>query len=67
MKNSETGDWRKLNNEMLHSFYSSLNIIWVNKSKRMRHVACKKDMRNVYKISVGKLEGKRPLGRYRHR
>jgi hypothetical protein len=24
-------------------------------------------MRNVYKISVGKPEGKRPLGKHRHR
>jgi hypothetical protein len=25
------------------------------------------EMRNAYKILVGKLEGKRSLGRYRHR
>jgi hypothetical protein len=40
------------------------------KSKRMRwagHVAHKREMRNVYKILVGKLEGKRPLGRRRRR
>jgi len=31
------------------------------------HVACTGEMRNVYKILVGKSEGKRPLGRPRHR
>jgi len=37
---------------------------------RMRwteHVARIGEMRNAYKISVGKLEGKRPLGRSRRR
>jgi hypothetical protein len=37
-----TGEWRKLHNEELHDFYSSLSIIRITKSKRMRwagHVA----------------------------
>jgi hypothetical protein len=37
-----TGGWRKLHNEELHSLYSSLSIITVNKSRRRRcagHVA----------------------------
>jgi hypothetical protein len=45
--------------------YSSPSIIRVIKSSRMRwagHVG-----RNAYRIFVGKLEGKRPLGRPRHR
>jgi hypothetical protein len=29
-----TGDWRKLLSEELHDLYSSLNIIWVIKSRR---------------------------------
>jgi hypothetical protein len=29
----------------------------------MGHVACTGEMRNAYKILVGKPEGKRPLGR----
>jgi hypothetical protein len=36
------------------------------KSRRMRlagHVACMGGMRNVYKVLVGKSEGKRPFGR----
>jgi hypothetical protein len=31
------------------------------------HVACTGEMRNVYKIVAGKPEGKRQLGRPRHR
>jgi len=31
------------------------------------HVACKRERRGVYRVLVGKLEGKRPLGRPRCR
>jgi hypothetical protein len=40
------------------------------KSRRMRlagHVARMREKRNAYRILVGKLEGKRPLGRSRRR
>jgi hypothetical protein len=60
-----TGDWRKLHNEELHNLYSSPNIIRMIKSRRMRwagHVARMGEMRNAYRILVGK----RPLGRPRH-
>jgi hypothetical protein len=63
-----TGDWRKLHNEELHNLYSSPNIIRTIKSNRMGragHVARMREMRNVYRIMVGKPEGKRPLGRPR--
>jgi hypothetical protein len=45
-----TGGWRKLHNEEIHNFYSSLNIIRVIKSRRMRwarHVAHMGKTRNT--------------------
>jgi hypothetical protein len=63
-----TGEWRKLHSEELHILYSSLNIIRQVKSRRMRwagHVACMGEERNVYRVLMGKPEGKRPLGRPR--
>ena len=50
--------------------YSSPNIVRVIKSRRMRwagHVAHMEEGRGVYKVLLGKPEGKRPLGRPRHR
>jgi hypothetical protein len=60
------GGWRKLHNEELHNLYSSPSIIRIIKSRRMRlagHVAGMGEKRNVYRLLVGKPEGKRPLGR----
>jgi hypothetical protein len=60
-----TGGWRKLHNEDLHNLYTSPNIILMIKSRRMRwvcHVARIGEMKNAYKILVGKPEGKRPFG-----
>ena len=65
-----TREWRKLHNEELNSLYSSLNIVRVIKSRRMRwarHVARMEEGRGVHKVLVGKPEGKRPLGRPRRR
>jgi hypothetical protein len=64
-----TGEWRKLHNEELHNLYSSPDIIR-KKSRRMRwaeHVARMEEESKVYKVLVGKPEGKRPLERPRHR
>jgi hypothetical protein len=65
-----TGDWRKLHNEELHNLYSSPDIIRQVKSRRMRwtgHVARMGEARKVYKVLLGKPEGKIPLGRPRRR
>jgi hypothetical protein len=64
------GGWRKLHNEELHNLCSSLIIIRIIKSRRIRlagHVARMRVKRNAYRILVGNPEGKRPLGRSRHR
>jgi hypothetical protein len=65
-----TGEWRKLHNEELNDLYSLPNIVRVVKSRRMRwagHVACMGEDRRVHRVLVGRPEGKRPLGRPRHR
>jgi hypothetical protein len=61
-----TGDERKLHNEELQNLYSSLNIIRMIKSRRMKwvvHVTRMGETRNAYRILMGKPEGKRPLAR----
>jgi hypothetical protein len=65
-----TGGWRKLYNEEIHNLYSSPSIIRIIKSRTMRwagHVARMGEKRNVYRLLVGKPEGKKPLGRPRRR
>jgi len=60
-----TGEWRRLHNVELNGLYSSPNIVRVIKSRRMRwagHVACMGEERGVYRVLVGKPEGRRPLG-----
>jgi hypothetical protein len=60
------GGWRKLHNKELHDLYSPPSI----KSRRMRwagHVARMREKRNVYRLLVGKQEGKRSLGRPRRK
>jgi hypothetical protein len=69
-KREEDGSWRKLHNDELHSLYSSSSIVRVIKSRSMRwagHVARMGDGRGVYRVLVGRPEGKRPLGRPRRR
>ena len=59
-----------MHKEELNNLYSSPNIVWVIKSRRMRwagHVAPMGEEREMYRVLVGKPEGKRPLGRPRLR
>jgi hypothetical protein len=65
-----TRRWRKLHNEELQHLYSLPSIIKIIKSWRMRwagHVARMGEKRNMYRLLVGKSEGKRSLGRLRRR
>jgi hypothetical protein len=69
-KREEDGSWRKLHNDELHDLCSSLNIVRVIKSRRMRwvgNVTCMGEGRGVYRVLVGRPEGKRPLARPRRR
>jgi len=65
-----TGEWRRLHNEDLNDLYSSPNIVRVIKYRRMRwagHVARMDDESRLYRVLVGKPDGKSPLGRPRRR
>jgi hypothetical protein len=69
-KREEDRSWIKLHNDEIHSLYSSLNIVKVIKSRRMRwvgHMIHTGEGRGVYRVMVGWPKGKRPLGRPRHR
>jgi hypothetical protein len=64
------GVWRTLHNEEVCNLYTSPHIIRVMNSTRMRwvgHIAHMGELRNAYKILVGKPEGKTPVGSYRNR
>jgi hypothetical protein len=65
-----TGEWRRLHSKELHVLYSLPNITRVIKSRRLRwagHVARIGERRGAYRALVGKPEGRRLLGRPRHR
>jgi hypothetical protein len=62
------GYWRKLHNEEFHNLYSSPDRIIKSRSMRWAvHLARIGAKRNTYRILVGKLEGKRPVGRPRRK
>jgi hypothetical protein len=69
-KDEVTGECTKLHSEKLDTLYSSPNIIKQIKSRRLRlagrvtHIGEKK---NMYKVLMGKPDGKRPLERPRRR
>jgi hypothetical protein len=65
-----TGEWRKLHNEELHNLRSSPDIVRQIKSRRMMwagHVTRMREDRKVYKVLVGKSEGKRRRRRSKRR
>jgi len=65
-----TEEWRKLHNEELSDLYSSPNIVREIRSRVMSwagHVARMGERRGIYRVLVGKPEGKRPLGKPRLR
>jgi hypothetical protein len=66
--NEMVGGWRKPHNRGLHNLCSSPNKIRKIKSRKMR-LSCStvEEKRDSYRILMGKLEGKSPLGRTRLR
>jgi len=65
-KDEVTGEWRRLHNKELNDLYSSPNIVRVITSRRMRwagHVAHMGEEWGVYRVLVGKPEGRRPMRR----
>jgi len=61
-----TGEWRNLYNEKRNDMYFSPNIVRVIKWRRMKwvgYVARMLEGRGLYRVLVGKPEGKRLLGR----
>jgi hypothetical protein len=69
-RDTVTGEWRRLHNKELYALYSSPDIIQVIKSRRLRwagHAARMGERRGAYRALVGKPEGRRPVGRPRHR
>jgi len=70
MRDEVTGEWRRLHNEELNDQYFSPIIFRVIKSRRMRwagHVVRMGGERGAYRVLVGKPEGRKPLGRPRHK
>jgi hypothetical protein len=64
-KNESTGEWRKQHNEELNVLYSSLNIVRVIKSRRMRwagHVARMGGGKMHVQGFGGETRGKKPTG-----
>ena len=60
-----TGEWRRLHNDELNDLYSSPNIVRVIKSRRLKwagHVARMGEERGVYRVLVGKPEGRNHWG-----
>ena len=65
-RDEETGEWGKLHNEELNDLYCSPNIVQVIKLRRMRWAGHVAHMGRGEGFG-GEPEGKRPLGRPKHR
>jgi hypothetical protein len=68
--NEVAGGWRKLHNDELRDLYSSPSINRMMKSRRMKwagQVARMGKNSNMYRLLVGKPEGRRPLRMPRRR
>jgi hypothetical protein len=69
-KTDANGEWRRFQNEELHSLYCTPNVVRVIKSRRLRwegHVARMEQGRSAFKTLTDTPTGERPLGRPRHR
>jgi hypothetical protein len=69
-KREEDLSWTELHGDEFHILYSWINIVRVIKSRSMRwvgHVPRMGEGRRVFRIMVGRPDGKRPLGRPRRR
>ena len=63
-KRDAIGEWKRLQNEEIHSLYRSPNLIRVIKSRRLRwtgHIAITEVDRSALKILTGTPRGKIPL------
>ena len=57
LKRDDSGEWRRLHNEELHSLYRSHKIVRMIKSRRLRwagHLARMEEGRIAFKILAGK-------------
>jgi hypothetical protein len=65
-----TGRWRRLHNKEIYTLYPLQNIFWAIRSRRIRwagHISHMGETRGAYRVLEGRPEGKRPLGRPRHK
>ena len=69
-KDEVTGEWRKLHNKEFNDLYSSPKNylhVQIKKNEMGGVIACKGERTGAYRVLVVKPEGKRQLGKPRHR